>query len=549
MKSFSRYLKEETSYRRKGYIHVNTGKMVLFPFTGRSIRPFHTEYVLKNANKFIRGGEDALLRKFAHANGFEPEDEETQSMWVDIKTGKVDRDPNLDSIIEAEGWRRVVFDEGISSVEPVDRREGQKLVKMILDKIPWKNIENLNVFDRGHLNDMTSIYSEEDAIQYVKTGRLAQRTSIGRTMAQFREEIDKAEFRAHWKKAPILTTGGGNVKQRNQFWDSYFKHFEDKYGPIPNRIKDAMRQADMKPNPSITHKGKKFSMRTGMDEMDLLYHVLSEDTLTEQQFNNANLIKGWMSPKGKLVLHPESNKHKFHLQILTQMVPYEEMRPHMSEFIGSEHLKFLQGLKKDGTANFTKEQIKDLIEREYEAVYKRWATGRDDSDRIVEGRYVDMGWVKIVIDRNQYGMSAIEGSDRQILKCAKKLDKMFGGWEGFGAKSMMVSTKTSVSRIGSAIRDSAGWDHYLKTGQVRRQTEIGRKMAQFREFVEKYEFMLPDFPEQIPADEDEGDWAMGDPPVPIKWTGDHKKMYRDVMKDRKKKNPKYKVPKGPHTGI
>jgi len=396
MKSFSQFLLEETSYRRKGYINIKTGKMVLFPFTGRSIRPYHTEYVLKNANKFIRGGEDALLRKFAHANGFEPEDEETQSMWVDIKTGKVDRDPNLDSIMEAEGWRRVVFDEGISSVEPVDRREGQKLVKMILDKIPWKNIESLNVFDQGHLNDMTTISSEEDAYSYIKRGSVPKRSKIGTTMAMFRE-----------------------------------------------------------------------------------------DTLTEQQFNNANLIKGWMSPKGKLVLHPESNKHKFHLQILTQMVPYEEMRPHMSEFIGSEHLKFLQGLKKDGTSNFTKEQIKELIEREYKAVYKRWATARDDSDRIVEGRYVDMGWVKIVIDRNPYGMSAIEGSDRQILKCAKKLDKMFGGWEGFATKSMMVSTKTSVSRIGSAIRDSAGWDHYLKTGQVRRQTEIGSKMSQFREFVEE----------------------------------------------------------------
>lgn len=359
MKSFIEYLNEAASYRRKGYINVKTGKMVLFPFTGKSIRPFHTEYVLKNANKFIRGGEDALLRKFADANGFEPEDEETISMWVDIKTGKVDRDPNLDSIIEAEGWRRVVFDEGISSVEPRDRREGQKLVRMILDKIPWSKIENLNVFDRGHLNDMTSIYSEEDAIQYAKTGRLAQRTSIGRTMAMFREEIDKAEFRAHWKKAPILTTGGGNVKQRNQFWDSYFKHFEDKYGPIPNRIKDAMRQADMKPNPSITHKGKKFSMRTGMDEMDLLYHVLNENT----------------------------------------------------------------------------------------------------------------------------------------------------------------------------------------TGKVRRQTEIGRKMAQFREFVEKYEFMLPAYPEQLPPEEDAGGWAVGDPAFPIEWKGDMKDVYRKVMKHRKKHNPKYQVPK------
>jgi len=394
MKSFSQFILEETSYRRKGYINIKTGKMVLFPFAGRGIRPFHTEYVLKNANKFIRGGENALLRKFADANGFEPEDEETISMWVDIKTGKVDRDPNLDSIMEAEGWRRVVFDEGISSVEPRDRREGQRLVKMILDKIPWKNIESLNVFDQGHLNDMTTLYSEEDAYSYIKRGSVPRRSKIGSTMAMFRGES------------------------------------------------------------------------------------------VSEQIVKGELIKGWMTPRGKLMVYPRNSKQEYHLQILTQLIPYEKMRPHMGEFIGSEHLKFIEKMQKDGTSDFTDEQMKELVEREYKRVYKMWATGRVDSDRTVEGKFVDMGWVKIVIDRNQYGMSAIEGSDRQTLKCAKKLDKMFGGWEGFATKSMMISSKTSVSRIGSAIRDSAGWDHYLKTGQVKRQTEIGRKMSQFREFVQ-----------------------------------------------------------------
>jgi len=350
--------------------------------------------VLKKSNTFIRGGENALLRKFADANGFEPEDEETISMWVDIKTGKVDRDPNLDSIMEAEGWRRVVFDEGISSVEPRDRREGQRLVKMILDKIPWKNIESLNVYDEGHLNDMTTLYSEEDAYSYVKRGSVPRRSKIGSTMAMFRGES------------------------------------------------------------------------------------------VSEQIVKGELIKGWMTPRGKLMVYPRNSKQEYHLQILTQLIPYEKMRPHMGEFIGSEHLKFIEKMQKDGTSDFTDEQMKELVEREYKRVYKMWATGRVDSDRTVEGKFVDMGWVKIVIDRNQYGMSAIEGSDRQTLKCAKKLDKMFGGWEGFATKSMMISSKTSVSRIGSAIRDSAGWDHYLKTGQVKRQTEIGRKMSQFREFVQ-----------------------------------------------------------------
>ena len=455
MKSFSRYLKEETSYRRKGYINVNTGKMVLFPFTGRSIRPFHTEYVLKNANKFIRGGEDALLRKFADASGFEPEDEETISMWVDIKTGKVDRDPNLDSILEKEGWRRVVFDEGISSIEPRDRREGQKLVKMIMDQIPWSKIENLNVYDKGHLNDMTELYSEDDAYNYIKTGRVVRRTSIGRTMAMFRgESLEISE----------------------------------------------------------AYKGE---------------HLI-----------------GWVDSKNKLHLHPSSAKFKYHTQILTDMIKFEDFRKFMPNRYGvgiaQDMMKFVR------SGNMTEKQLKSMIDANYQSIYNQLKSGKIDGDWATEENFVKAGWVKIRIDRTSRGGSSILGDSKRCHAAAKILDKELGGWQGISTSRLWVENSISPD---SLVADSNTWDTYVKTGRLPKKTDIGRTMSQFREFVEKYEFMLPDFPEQIPADEDEGEWAMGDPPVPIKWTGDHKKMYRDMMKDRKKKNPKYKVPKGPHTGI
>jgi hypothetical protein len=384
MKTFRQFI-SETTYRRKGWLNINTGKMILFAFRGASIRPFHDEYVANNADKFIRGGEKVLLRKFADANGFAPDDEETMDMWNDIKDGKIDRDVNLDSILEEEGWRRVLFDEGISAVEPRNRQEAKKMVQMILDKIPWSKIESLLVYDTGTLSGGTDIYSEEDAITYAKTGRVPRRTDIGNTMAMFRGES------------------------------------------------------------------------------------------VNEQAIKGTMVKGWMTPRGKVVLHPESSNHKFHLQILTQLVPFEKMRPFMADQIGKDLVDSMQGV-----SDFTQDQMSELVEREYQRVYKMWASAVVDQDRVVEGKFAEMGWVKIVIDRNQYGMSAIEGSDKQILKCAKKLDGIFGGWEGLETKAMMVSVKTSVSRMGSAIRDSGTWDNYLKTGKVRQQTEIGRKMAMFR---------------------------------------------------------------------
>ena len=277
MKTFNDYITEEPSFRKKGWANIKSGKIVLWNFRGRSIRPYHTEYVTNNPKEFFPGGEEELLRKFADANGFEPDDIETQSMWSDLVKGKVDRDSNLDSIMNFAGWFRVVFDEGLCSIETQTTAEGRKVAKIIDKNIPWKRIESLYVYDKGHFDSATELHSEGDLQSYIKTGRVPKRTEIGSTLAMFREFAgDKESFRAHWKKAPIMKTGATDVKKRNAHWDSYFKHFEDKYGEIPNRIKNAMRMSDYKTNPSVTYKGRKFKLRTGMDEMDLLYHVLSE---------------------------------------------------------------------------------------------------------------------------------------------------------------------------------------------------------------------------------------------------------------------------------
>jgi len=244
MKTFKQFI-SETTYRRKGWLNINSGKMILFAFRGASIRPFHDEYVANNADKFIRGGEKVLLRKFADANGFAPEDQETMDMWNDIKDGKIDRDVNLDSILEEEGWRRVLFDEGISAVEPRNRQEAKKMVQMILDKIPWSKIESLLVYDTGTLSGGTDIYSEEDAITYAKTGRVPRRTDIGNTMAMFRGE---SIMEAGWKAIGYIVGPNGRWFKIDELTHSDWvnKHYKkigvEKKGKSRVFVEDAIRQ-------------------------------------------------------------------------------------------------------------------------------------------------------------------------------------------------------------------------------------------------------------------------------------------------------------------
>jgi hypothetical protein len=205
------------------------------------------------------------------------------------------------------------------------------------------------------------------------------------------EKIDRDSFRKHWKKAPILTTGGGDLKKRAAFWNSYFKHFENKYGEIPNRIKSAMQMADTKPNPSITYKGRKFSMRTGMDEMDLLYHVLNESAsdLHEARFVN---VKGWANgQKRKLVLWKPKSSHDirpYHTQHLTNN----------PKDYGLKEEDFLKVLAR--SYGFDPEDMETL--RALDDV----KSGKYDRDKDIDNFMYGQGWTRIVLND---GIGSIEG--------------------------------------------------------------------------------------------------------------------------------------------
>jgi hypothetical protein len=276
------------------------------------------------------------------------------------------------------------------------------------------------------------------------------------------EKIDRDSFRKHWKKAPILTTGGGDLKKRAAFWNSYFKHFEDKYGEIPNRIKSAMQMADTKPNPSITYKGRKFSMRTGMDEMDLLYHVLNESVsdLHEARFVD---VKGWANgQKRKLVLWKPKSGHDirpYHTQHLTNN----------PKDYGLKEEDFLKVLAR--SYGFDPEDMETL--RALDGI----KSGKYDRDKDIDNFMYGQGWARIVLND---GIGSIEGPIKANLHSAAKLIAKKYTWSQIDFMEIGDILKDNAESIG----DEDTWKSYLKTGRVPKRTSIGSTMARFREHVD-----------------------------------------------------------------
>jgi len=274
------------------------------------------------------------------------------------------------------------------------------------------------------------------------------------------EKIDRDSFRKHWKKAPILTTGGGDLKKRAAFWNSYFKHFENKYGEIPNRIKNAMQMADMKPNPTITYKGRKFSMRTGMDEMDLLYHVLNESVtdLHEARFVD---VKGWANgQKRKLVLwKPKRDIRPFHTEHLVNN----------PKDYGLKEEDFLKVLAR--SYGFDPEDIE--TRRALDGI----KSGKYDRDRDIDNFMYGQGWARIVLND---GIGSIEGPIKANLHSAAKLIAKKYTWSQIDFMEIGDILKDNAESIG----DEDTWKSYLKTGRVPKRTTIGSTMARFREHVD-----------------------------------------------------------------
>jgi len=287
----------------KGWIHLRKRKTIIWQTIAK---PWHVQKIAQNPKQFGYTKQDLID---AVENGPQVLMVPVEDFVEQLAVGDRDVQWDIESMLFRDGWSKITVDliDGASDIYARDLKSGAEIVKILLKEVEalpltrtyiWVGKDRITRSKREAKLEIPQDYED-----FVQTGKAPdtrrKRTEIGRTMAMFRESVEsEASFRAHWKKAPSsydykLSTMQG----QNEYWNAYFKHFEDKYGELPSRIKKAIREAGFKSNPTITHKGERFTLRTGMDQLDLLYHVYStmnESKLQEKTYAKSGLGK-WMN--------------------------------------------------------------------------------------------------------------------------------------------------------------------------------------------------------------------------------------------------------------
>ena len=187
--------------------------------------------------------------------------------------------------------------------------------------------------------------------------------------------------------------------------------------------------------------------------------------------------KGWVNPKTKKAYYTE------------------QMRPYHVEFI----------VRKPRDYGVTKKQILDYLEKKYDLMdaldppteakqaYDDMLSGRIDIDRNIEVMAMKKGWYRVV--GGMYG--SIGGlrkpNDRELSVILNIMeDEGIIGFGGAGTKEIGVETYEPSDRedVNPRIRYADGLSRTMTANLLRgrkrgdKQTEIGRTMAMFREFVE-----------------------------------------------------------------
>ena len=246
MKSFSRYIKEKylaesTFVNLKGWANGRKRKLVLWkPKSSHDIRPYHIQHLTNNPKDYGLKEED-FLKVLADSYGFDPEDMETLRALDSIKSGKYDRDKDIDAFMYGRGWTRIVLNDGMGSIESPIKANIHSAAKLIAKKYTWAQIDfmELGQYKTGQEN----IDDESTWNSYLKTGRVPKRTTIGSTMARFREHVDlseayKSEMLIGWvdpkNKLTLLPSGVRNKYHTqvltNNMSAEEFRKFQ------PNRI-------------------------------------------------------------------------------------------------------------------------------------------------------------------------------------------------------------------------------------------------------------------------------------------------------------------------
>ena len=198
MKSFKQYITEgKYPPRVKGWGNAKTGKLALTLIKGK-YRPYHQQFAANNLNKLGLKEKDAI--KYLDDAYTPPTDNHTKRLWKNIQDGVVDRDKAFEEFLNKNGWYSIVIDEGTYSIGDYKGglRKYHKIAVAIDKKFGADSMfqDSSDFFEVG-TEDINNKY---DWNNYIKTKKVGGRTEIGRTMAQFREELHEGALMSLIKK-------------------------------------------------------------------------------------------------------------------------------------------------------------------------------------------------------------------------------------------------------------------------------------------------------------------------------------------------------------
>lgn len=175
-------------YALKGWIS-DKGKMVMKK-TRSDFRPYHMEIVTNDPKTF--GLTDKKIMEIIAKHYKLPiDDEEVITTFEMLQTGVMDEMQQVKEYVMKQGWASVVFDGVFSTVENPSVKVMQNVAKTILKNYDFARIGRISFEPKGIFspkNDLMKVTNLSDLETFARTGRVAKRTEIGRTMAAFRED-------------------------------------------------------------------------------------------------------------------------------------------------------------------------------------------------------------------------------------------------------------------------------------------------------------------------------------------------------------------------
>ena len=198
MKSFKQYITEgKYPPRVKGWGNAKTGKLALTLIKGK-YRPYHQQFAANNLNKLGLKEKDAI-DAIEDSYG-PPTRKDAEKLFKEIQDEKVDRDRAFEQFLNKNGWYSIVIDEGTYSIGDYKGglRKYHKIAVAIDKKFGADSMfqDSSDFFEVG-TEDINNKY---DWNNYIKTKKVGGRTEIGRTMAQFREELHEGALMSLIKK-------------------------------------------------------------------------------------------------------------------------------------------------------------------------------------------------------------------------------------------------------------------------------------------------------------------------------------------------------------